>query len=135
MKQFTSTQKANGEMAVRQMSQKAISGYYSIDPLAVYEVQTMEEPVYFAEYSDGIQGPMSFGAMDAFLSSFMNVYNQYGVIIDMDAATELMDDELREEVAADIAPCSDQEFFDEYSRRHEERFGEEWELAKANPTY
>lgn len=40
------------------------------------------------------------------------------------AAVALMDDEIREAVAADLAPCSEREFLAEYCRRHAERFGE-----------
>lgn len=54
------------------------------------------------------------------------VVNEYGVEINYDAAVELMDDELREEIHSEMAPCSDQEFFDEYVRRHREKFGEEF---------
>lgn len=39
------------------------------------------------------------------------VINSNGTSIDYDAAVELMDDDLREEVAADLAPCTEQEFF------------------------
>ena len=63
------------------------------------------------------------------------VINSYGIEINYNAAVELMDDELREEVHADLAPCTDQEFFKEYARRHAERFGETWELDKRNPCY
>jgi hypothetical protein len=63
------------------------------------------------------------------------VINSYGTEINYNAAVELMDDELREEVHADLAPCTDQEFFDEYARRHAERFGETWEMDKRNPCY
>lgn len=63
------------------------------------------------------------------------VINSYGIEINYNAAVELMDDELREEVHADLAPCTDQEFFDEYARRHSERFGETWEMDKRNPCY
>ncbi len=52
------------------------------------------------------------------------VINSIEESIDFAAAVSIMDDELREEVAADIAPCTDQEFFDEYSRRHADKFGE-----------
>ena len=58
------------------------------------------------------------------------VKNEYGVIIDYDIAVSFMDDDLRE-----LAPCTDQEFFDEYAKRHEEKFSEIWELAKENPCY
>lgn len=61
------------------------------------------------------------------------VENSYGVAVDFDVAVNLMDDDLREELNAELAPCSDQEFFDAYARAHEERFGEEWEPDKPNP--
>lgn len=63
------------------------------------------------------------------------VINSYGVQIDYDAAVELMDEEIREEVAADLAPCTEQEFFTEYAKRHAEKYGEEWELDKSNPVW
>lgn len=63
------------------------------------------------------------------------VINSYGTEINYNAAVLLMDDELREEVHADLAPCTEQEFFDEYARRHAERFGEIWEMDKRNPCY
>lgn len=63
------------------------------------------------------------------------VINSYGVAVNYIAAVALMDDELREEDCANLAPCTDQEFFDEYARLHAERFGETWELDKPNPCY
>lgn len=46
-----------------------------------------------------------------------------------------MDDDLREELNADLAPCAEQEFFEAYEKAHENKFGDEWELAKENPCY
>ena len=63
------------------------------------------------------------------------VENEYGVTLYYNVAVSLMDDDLRNEVASDIAPCTAQEFFDEYCKRHKEKFGEEFELAKPNPCY
>lgn len=37
----------------------------------------------------------------------------------------MMDDEIREAVHLDLAPCSDEEFLEEYQRRHVEKYGEE----------
>lgn len=54
---------------------------------------------------------------------------------DYDAAVEMLDDEIREDVAADLAPCTEQEFFAEYAKRHAEKYGEEWELDKSNPVW
>lgn len=58
-----------------------------------------------------------------------------GNVVSMAAAVELMDDEIREELARELSPCTDQEFFAAYEKTHEEKYGEEWELSKANPVY
>lgn len=52
-----------------------------------------------------------------------------GEMVNFDVAVNLMDDEIREEVHADLAPCSDQEFIDEYAKRHEEKFGKEFVIS------
>lgn len=63
------------------------------------------------------------------------VINSNGVSIDYDAAVALMDDDIREAVAADLAPCTEQAFFDAYCKAHLAKYGKEWELDKSNPTY
>ena len=65
----------------------------------------------------------------------MTVKNNYGVEIEWNTAVYLMDDDLREELNADLAPCTEQEFFEAYAKAHENKFCEEWELAKENPCY
>ena len=55
-----------------------------------------------------------------------NMVNVNGNEVSMDAAVMLMDDEIREAVNFDIAPCTEQEFVDEYCRRHLEKYGEEF---------
>ena len=65
----------------------------------------------------------------------MTVKNNYGVEIESNAAVNLMDDDLREELSADLAPCTEQEFFEAYAKAHDNKFGEAWELAKENPCY
>jgi len=62
------------------------------------------------------------------------VMNAYGVEIDFDAAVNLMDDEIREELYTDGYE-TEQEFFDAYATTHEAKYGEEWELDKPNPVY
>lgn len=62
------------------------------------------------------------------------VVNEYGIEINYNIAVCMMDDDLREELHRKISPCSDQEFFDAYASAHLQRFGEEWEPAKLNPT-
>lgn len=63
------------------------------------------------------------------------VVNEYGVNIDYDLAVSFMDDDLREQIHGTLASCTDQEFFNEYVKRHEQKFNEVWELAKENPCY
>ena len=61
------------------------------------------------------------------------VSNPYGVKIDFKTAVSLMDDDIRETIHIEHAPCGDQEFFDAYCAEHEEKFGKEFEPAKRNP--
>lgn len=63
------------------------------------------------------------------------ITNEFGVEINFDAAVNFMDDEIREMLHEEIAPCTDQEFFDAYCKAHEDRFDEEWELAKENTVF
>ena len=52
-------------------------------------------------------------------------------MIDMkyyEVAVMMMDDELREAVHRDLAPCTDEEFLREYEKRHLEKFGEEFQI-------
>ena len=65
----------------------------------------------------------------------MKVINKNGTEIYYDAAVELMDDEIREDLADKLAPCTEQEFFTAYEAAHEAKYGEEWELSKENPVY
>lgn len=65
----------------------------------------------------------------------MNVINKNGTEINYEAAVALMDDEIREQLHNELAPCEDQEFFSAYEKAHEEKFGEEWELSKENPVW
>lgn len=63
------------------------------------------------------------------------VKNLNDVEIYWDSAVNLMDDDLREELNGELAPCTEQEFFSAYEKAHAEKFGEEWELSKENPCY
>ena len=65
----------------------------------------------------------------------MEVINMNGTEINYEAAVELMDDEIRESLHFELAPCTEQEFFTAYENAHAEKYGEEWELSKENPCY
>lgn len=63
------------------------------------------------------------------------VFNEWGTEINYDIAVSMMDDDLREEIHRELAPCTEQEFFDEYAKRHKEKFDEEWIFTEKNPCY
>ena len=63
------------------------------------------------------------------------VKNKNGTVIDYEMAVTAMDDEKREDLHSELAPCTEQEFFTRYEKEHELKFGEEWELSKENPTW
>lgn len=48
--------------------------------------------------------------------------------MDFDAAVMMMDDEIREEIHAEMAPCTAQEFMSAYVERHFEKYGEEFTI-------
>lgn len=54
------------------------------------------------------------------------VKNADGKDVYWDAAVELMDDDIREQLHREMAPCTDQEFFTAYEKAHLEKFGEEF---------
>lgn len=41
-----------------------------------------------------------------------------------DAAVELMDDDIREQIHMEKAPCTELEFLEAYMEAHEEKYGE-----------
>lgn len=51
----------------------------------------------------------------------------HGAEFDLDDIAIQMDADLRESVHVDLAPCSPQEFVDEYLRRHLYVYGEEFD--------
>lgn len=63
------------------------------------------------------------------------VINKSGVEINYEAAIVFMDDEIREALHLEMAPCTEQDFFTAYEIEHEKKFGEEWELSKENPCW
>ena len=65
----------------------------------------------------------------------MKVINKNGYALDYDAAVNMMDDEIREKLHAELAPGTEQEFFTAYEVAHADKFGAEWELSKENPCW
>lgn len=61
------------------------------------------------------------------------IINSNDVMIDFDLAVNYMDDEIRGTLHNEIAPCSEQKFFNSYCEKHFEKYGEQFELDKKNP--
>lgn len=51
-----------------------------------------------------------------------------GNLVDFDAAVNMMDDEIREKLHNELAPCTDQEFMDAYAEAHEAKYNERFEI-------
>lgn len=60
------------------------------------------------------------------------VANQYGKEIDFEAAINIADREICEKLHFELAPCSEQKFFDAYCEAHEAKYGEDFEPNKLN---
>lgn len=56
------------------------------------------------------------------------IIDQDGEEIDYATAVNLMDDEIREELHAEMALCTDQQFFDAYIERHYVKYGEDFTI-------
>lgn len=66
----------------------------------------------------------------------MAIRNQYNVTIDFDVAVNMMNDDIREAIAATGDYYDNpQGFFDAYAAAHLDKFGAPWELDKPNPVY
>lgn len=70
------------------------------------------------------------------------VINKNGTEIDYEAALALMDEDILDDMSLEWYllggvphPVTDQDWFSRYEVLHEQKYGEEWELSKANPAY
>ena len=101
---------------------RTVQGWASISTGAFREC-----PYYVRQMMAEIMGEYSY-----------TITNSEGYQFNLDqwpAIVNLMDGNLMEEVSCRMAPCSEQEFFDAYAAAHLEKFGEQWELDKANPVW
>lgn len=100
------------------------------------------ECVAFLENYDYIDDAINFAKNNAENYEIIDVeteeilvVNASGQLIHYNAAVNMMDDDLRNELAVELAPCTDQKFFEAYEKAHQEKFDEVWELSKNNPVY
>ena len=53
--------------------------------------------------------------------------------ISFETAVNFMDEEIREKLHMELAPCAEQEFLTAYKKAHKEKYGEEWLSSKDIP--
>ena len=56
----------------------------------------------------------------------ITIKNRHGQELDYEVVVEYMDDDIREYLHHQLAPCSAQYFYDEYVKMHKEIHGEEF---------
>lgn len=54
----------------------------------------------------------------------VKIYNDK---VDFETLVELMDDEIREKVHNEIAPCTEQKFINKYIKEHEKKYSEKFQ--------
>lgn len=85
-------------------------------------------PIHIVELALYYIGNEASSASKKRRSKKMEVINRDGHEINFEAAVSLMDDEIREELNRELAPCTEQEFFEAYEKAHAEKFGEEFKI-------
>nr|AHF24278.1 hypothetical protein [uncultured bacterium Contig1770] len=56
------------------------------------------------------------------------VWTYQGQVLDMETVAHYMDRDLAEDLHFELAPCEPQDFYEEYCKRHKERFDEEFRI-------
>ncbi len=65
----------------------------------------------------------------------INITNKYGQELDFEAVTQYMDDDIREYLHGELAPCSPQYFYDMYVKMHKQVYDEEFFTEGENITW
>lgn len=123
------------------LTDKALRGYLSEDPLEIYEISRDDQPDTYEikdaggwhrdltaqdviEWLEAIQGQNEEWARQERLDEYAEAAQEIVDAGNYAAAVALMDDDLREELHVELAPCTDAEFLAAYMERHAAKFGE-----------
>lgn len=111
MMKFTNKEEVNAEMAIRSFCKEAHEAYSGISPLYIYEKETDEGKRYFIrgvyEYDN-----LTFKELEQF---FIDEYYDYHISKEeMDALVSYMNNDIREKVHMELAPCTNEEFLVRY---------------------
>ena len=108
---YTSRMKSNAEVTIwNNMSKYALKFYDGTDPLNVYEYETDDG----VRYSYNLAGEWSEGLT---FEELEDTFEEMRLGIDIDAIVNYMDDDIREELHIQLAPCSEKLFIAEYLKR------------------
>lgn len=110
------------------LTEKAKRAYDEYSPLSIYEIETDDGYTY--DVTGCVQAS---GLTEAEVNETLEdlVSSPAEDIIDaglFDQAVALMDDDIREEIHRELAPCTDQEFLEAYMVKHEEKYGTPFEI-------
>lgn len=102
------------------LTAKAFEAYSCTTPLAIAEY----------EQEDGSYLYSMRGAFEAddLTDVDVNELLEQTYYVPWDTIVGMMDDEIREQVHAELAPCTDEEFYARYCELHEQKYGEEFEI-------
>lgn len=73
---FTPNEMANGELAVRRMSEKARKVYDETDPISVIEYDYGDEKRYFVDIAEDRRSGLTFEEAEEFLESYDLEYEE-----------------------------------------------------------
>lgn len=103
------------------LSQAAFGRRFGIPRRTIqdWEAGRMSCPAYVAEL-------LAYAAQTDYRTPRLTEEEEHKMIDvkDFDAAVALMDDEIREELHRELAPCTEEEFLRAYEKRHLEKYGE-----------
>lgn len=124
------------------LTQKADRLYSETDPLNIYEreidLENEDGEIVSTGYLYAVDGAFTTkdlsgrfnwiaeDELNEMLETVADELEAADTVPGFEYAVALMDDELREEVHSEIAPCSEAAFLAEYKRRHFEKYGEEF---------
>ena len=108
---FTNQEALNAEMAIRSFCKEAAESCSGMSPLDIYEKSTEEGKRYYirgsVEYDD-----MTFKELEQY---FIDIYYETHITKqEMDALVSYMDDDVREKVHFELAPCTNEAFLIRY---------------------
>lgn len=116
----------NAELDARNFDGKAAEWWDGTDESIFKD----SEGNYYIGYNTAnVSEPYTFDELQRAFTQYQEDFErqEFGAV--WEAVVNLMDDEIREEVHRECAPCSKSIFFDRYCELHEEKYGEEFAVC------